>query len=187
VEAVASGFKGQPASLKLLDGERKEVVLRLVRDPNAAPGATPAATPATAPGQTLTPPPAAPAESAGSGRGMRIGSYVAFGVGAVGLGLGTYFLVDSRSKRSDADAKEEECQASGPCLASDPLADDIASLDDDARSSLTLSIVGFALGGAGIATGTALFLASSPKESQHAGIWIQPVIGLGSAGLVGRF
>lgn len=192
VEAVAAGYRGQPAQLKLLDGERKEVVLKLVRDPNAAvaspPGET--ATPATAtPAATATPvttePP--PSTSSGSGKGMRIGSYVAFGVGAVGLGLGTYFLIDSRSKRSDADAKNEQCEAQLRCTANDPLAKDVDDLDDQARSALTLSIVGFAVGGVGIATGTALLLASPSDEGSQASFTIHPVIGLGAAGVAGTF
>jgi hypothetical protein len=186
IEAVAAGFRGEPAAVKLLDGERKDVVLRLSKDPNAAaPVATPLTTvPAPAPTEAAP----APAEtSAGSGQGMRIGSYVAFGVGALGLGAGTYFLIDSRAKRSDADAKEEECRARGPCLAGDPLAKETASLDDDARSALTLSIVGFAVGGVGVATGTALLLMSSSSETQTSGFSIRPVIGLGTAGVVGRF
>ena len=185
IEAVAAGFRGEPAAVKLLDGERKELALRLTKDPNAvAPVTTPLTTvPAPPPVEATSP----PAESAGSGQGMRIGSYVAFGVGALGLGAGTYFLIDSRSKRSDADAKAEECAARGPCLASDPLAGEVASLDDDARSALTLSIVGFAVGGVGIATGTALLLMSSSNETQTSGFSIRPLIGLGTAGVVGKF
>jgi len=163
-----------------------------VRDPNAAvaspPGetATPAtATPAATTAPVTTEPPSS--TSSGSGKGMRIGSYVAFGVGAVGLGLGTYFLIDSRSKRSDADAKSDQCEARGRCLADDPLAAEIDDLDDKARSALTLSIVGFAVGGAGIAAGTGLFLASSSDEGSQASFTIHPVIGLGAAGVAGTF
>lgn len=190
IEAVAAGFRGQPAAVKLLDGERKAVVLRLDKDPNAA------AAPATpVPVTTLPVSPAAGVEStpstsdtgSDSGQGLRIGSYVAFGVGALGLGVGTYFLLDSRAKRSDADATEEECKARGPCLASDPLAEKVATLDDDARGALTLSIVGFAVGGVGIATGTALLLMSPSSEAQAKGFSIRPLIGLGTAGVVGRF
>jgi len=190
LEAVAAGYRGQPAQVKLLDGERKAVTLKLERDPNAAaapPGdpATPTTAPAAATAPVTTEPPAS--TSAGSGKGMRIGSYVAFGVGAVGLGLGTYFLIDSRGKRSDADAKNDQCEAQLRCTANDPLAREVDDLDDQARSALTLSIVSFAVGGVGIATGTALFLASSPSEGEQTGFTIHPVIGLGAAGVAGTF
>jgi hypothetical protein len=118
---------------------------------------------------------------------MRIGSYVAFGVGAVGLGLGTYFLIDSRGKRSDADAKNDQCEAQLRCSANDPLAKEVDDLDDQARSALTLSIVSFAVGGAGVAAGTALFFASAPDEGSQASFTIHPVIGLGAAGVAGTF
>jgi hypothetical protein len=183
IEAVASGFRGEPATVKLLDGERKEVVLRLAKDPNAA-AAQPAAAEVPAPAPPVD---SAAAASNDSGKAMRIGSYVAFGVGALGLGAGTYFLIDSRSKRSDADAKTQECEARGPCLASNPLAGQIAELDDDASGSLTLSIVGFAVGGVGIATGAALLLMSPSDEGQSAGFSITPVLGFGTAGVIGRF
>jgi hypothetical protein len=191
IEAVAAGYRGQPAQMKLLDGERKEVVLKLVRDPSAAVGAppgqttAPTAAPAVASAPATTEPP--PTTSSGSGKGMRIGSYVAYGVGAVGLGLGTYFLIDSRGKRSDADAKNDQCEAQLRCSANDPLAKEVDDLDDQARSALTLSIVGFAVGGVGIATGTALLLLSPSDEEAHASFTIQPVIGLGTAGVAGTF
>ena len=190
VQAVAAGYRGQPAQVKLLDGERKAVALKLERDPNAAVAAPAGETApvAAAPGAlapVTTEPP--PATSSSPNQGMRIGSYVAFGVGAVGLGLGTYFLIDSRGKRSDADAKNEQCEAQLRCSANDPLAKEVDDLDDQARSALTLSIVGFAVGGVGIATGTVLFLASSPKEGAQAGFTVRPVIGLGAAGVAGTF
>ncbi len=191
LEAVAAGYRGQPAQVKLLDGERKAVALTLERDPNAALAGpagetgTPTAAPPGALAPVSTEPP--PATSSGPNQGMRIGSYVAFGVGAVGLGLGTYFLIDSRGKRSDADAKNDQCEAQLRCTANDPLAKEVDDLDDQARSALTLSVVGFAVGGVGIATGTVLFLASAPKEGAQAGFTVRPVIGLGAAGVAGTF
>jgi hypothetical protein len=186
IEAVAAGFRGEPTTLRLLDGERKQVVLRLEPDPSAA-AATPVAL-TELPADRAATSTDAGVETSSDGSGMRIGSYVAFGVGVLGLGMGTYFLIDSRGKRADADTKESECKASGPCLAGDPLAEETASLDDDARSALKLSIVGFAVGGVGIATGTALFLLAGPSESgQASGFSIRPVLGLGTAGVVGKF
>jgi len=187
--ASAPGFRGEPQSVQLAEGAHQSVTLELKPDAAVAPAAAPVAptAPAAAAGAlTAEPSPEFDNEPERSGW-MRTGSYIGFGVGVVGLAAGTYFLLDSRSKRSDADALAKEC---GPdCLASDPRAADISSLDDDARRAQTFSIVSYVVGGLGVATGTALFVLSarSSKSSPEASLQVTPVVGLGSAALVGRF
>jgi hypothetical protein len=86
---------------------------------------------------------------------MRTGSYVALGVGAVGLGVGAIFGVRSLSKR-DAAAKRcpnNLCDAEG------------VSLGDSAHSAATLSTVGMIVGVAGVATGVTLFVLSRPSAT----------------------
>jgi hypothetical protein len=195
LEAGATGLRAQPQTVTLGDGERKSIVLAL----ESAPGAAPLVAVAQAPAAT-TPPPAAttqpstsPAPPTDTGptpvddkSGLRIGSYVAFGVGVVGLAAGTFFTMQSASKRKDADAKFEECGGESGCHSGNPLSDEVASLDDDARSALTLGIVGFAVGGVGVATGATLFILSSSGSSETAAT-VQPYVGFGVAGLKGRF
>jgi len=197
IEAVATGFRAKNESVKLLDGERRTVTLALIADPTATPpgtapaGEEPAATPgAVLPPQRATGPVAVTSSSTEeSGGGLRIGSYVALGVGAVGLGLGTYFLLDSRSKRADADAAYDECEANGDCRENDASARRTATLDDDARTSMTLSIVGYSLGAVGVGVGTALLLVSSggTEEQQPSGLTVKPYLGFGNAGVFGSF
>lgn len=199
IEVSAPGFRVEPQVVRLRDGEKRSVLFRLQPDAAAAVRPTqPLPAPAgdeVAPLQVgmspeLQPAPAAPTSEAASGTsGLRIGSYAAFGVGAVGLGIGTIFLLSSKSKRADADAAFEQCAASGDCRENDPEARRTAELDDSARSAMTLSIVGFAVGGVGVAAGTALFLASSGDDKEHATLQpsIRPWVGLGSAGVSGRF
>src|SRR6185295_5662477 len=79
----------------------------------------------------------AQADSRPSSHGwQRIGSYVAFGVGAVGLGLGTFFLVKSGSTRNDANQLFDACSAASPSgKCSDPTAEKvITGKDADADS-----------------------------------------------------
>jgi hypothetical protein len=200
VEAVATGFRAVPQQVRLNGGERKTLTIALVPDPNAAPqpvvGPDGAPASPSAPVAPLASGPATGAETLSTGtqapesgkKGMRIGSYVAFGVGAVGLGVGSYFLMASRSKRKDADAAYDACAAAGDCRTNDPGARKTSELDDDARSAMTLSIVGLALGGVGVATGVTLLVLSSGESQEQSSAWsIQPFIGLGGAGLSGQF
>jgi hypothetical protein len=195
VEAGATGLRAPEQSVALADGERKTVVLKL----ESVPGAAPLVAVATAPAATSAPEPAAapppsssapvdqgPAEPADDKSGLRVGSYVAFGVGIVGVAAGTLFTLQSVNKRNEADDKFEECGGETGCRTGNPLADEVAALDDDARSAQTLGIVGFAVGGVGLAVGTTLFVLSSGGGSEkQAGV--VPYVGLGTAGLKGRF
>jgi hypothetical protein len=110
---------------------------------------------------------------------------VAFGVGALGLVGGTVFTLQSAGKRSDADKKFEECGGEAGCTNENPLSAEVDELDQDAGSAQTLGIVGFALGGVGVAAGVTLFILSSGGDSQQASV--EPWLGLGSAGVRGRF
>jgi hypothetical protein len=113
-------------------------------------------------------------------------------VGVLGLAGGTIFALKSKSNRADADDVYAK-QCSAGCDTSDPGAKETASLDDSARSAKTLSIVSFIVGGVGLAAGGTLFFLSSKKEEPAAssagssGFTVTPVIGLGSAGVTGRF
>jgi hypothetical protein len=200
IEAGATGFRAPSEPVTLAEGEKKTIVLRLQPAPGAAPlVAAPAAAASTpAPAAATTPAPAAApmhAESPtadtgtrkGSGSGLRIGSYVAFGVGALGLAGGTLFTLQSAGKREDADAAFALCQAeAGGCHQDDPRSRQTDDLDREADSKRTLGIVGFAVGGVGVAAGiTMLVLSSGGDEANEA--FVHPWVGLGSAGLRGRF
>jgi hypothetical protein len=122
-----------------------------------------------------------PAEESGS-NGLRIGSYAAFGVGVVGFGLGTVFALQAKGKYSDAN---DMCP-NFPCQLTQAEADERKSLGDDGDQAKTTSLVGFIVGGVGVATGVTLFILSSGKSKREA-ITVSPVVGLGSAALRGTF
>ncbi len=171
----------QPASKQTVELELK---LGTAATPAAAPSAAPAAT---APGpETTAPAPAAGADQGSGGpNGMRIGAYSAFGVGAVGLALGTVFLLQSSSTQK----KSDELCGSGPeCNPANK--DAISSKDKDAASQKTLGAVVLGVGGAAVATGVVLFILSNHKSqsaSRENEPSVTPFIGYRTAGLSGRF
>jgi hypothetical protein len=197
IEAGGTGFRAPGQTVTLADGERKTVVMKVESAPGAAPLVAIAQT--EAPAAEPTPGPAAgpvassapttdqgPSKSSDGGSGLRIGSYVAFGVGVAGLAVGTIFTMQSASKRKDADAKFEECGGESGCRASNPLSKEADTLDRDADSAMTLGIVGFAVGGVGIATGATLLVLSSGSSNENAA-GVRPYVGFGMAGVKGRF
>ncbi len=180
--ATGDGVAADPIKVTLADGEIKEVVIELVARAGAKPAA--AAAPVTAPATGKTPP--ADAKPSDDKSGLRIGSYAAFGVGAVGLGLGTLFALQSSSSRSEI---EGLCGKDFKACPVDRRAK-VQSLDDDASSQQVLSIVGFGVGVAGIGAGVTLFLMSQSGDTEASPAdraSIRPWIGYQSAGVTGRF
>lgn len=154
----------------------------------------------TLPEPTAAPAPVAPAPAAPptttvdssslkSNSGLRTGAYVALGVGVVGLGVGTIFGLKAKSKYKEANGITDDpnnCPASGPCELAGALFDKREGLGKDGDSAKTLSIVGFALGGVGVATGVTLYILSNKKE-QPAAAKVEPFLGVGNVGLRGSF
>ena len=152
---------------------------------------------APAPAPAAAPPLPAPAaataavdtSSAKGSNGMRIGAYVALGVGVVGLGAGTIFGLSAKSKYQEANDitnDNENCPPSGPCELPAPLFDQREQLGKDGDSAKTLSLVGFVVGGVGFAAGVTLFILSNKKE-QPAAAKVEPYLGLGNLGVRGSF
>ncbi|HTQ04058.1 MAG TPA: hypothetical protein VMI54_09380 [Polyangiaceae bacterium] len=168
----------QPASKQTV-----ELELKVVTPASPALAAAPVAA-APTPTPAVSAPPAADtaADQGGGANGMRIASYSAFGVGVVGLAVGTVFLLQSSSTQNKADAL---CPSS-PC---DPSKKDaISSKDKDAASQRTLGAVGLGVGGAAVAAGVVLFvLSNGSNKSTASEPGVTPFIGYRTAGLSGRF
>jgi hypothetical protein len=185
---VAVGPNGEKAEqfVELKESANETVTLTLSL------GVVPTATPVT------TPPPAlsssgsaaslttegAPSPSS-SNSTLRIASYAAFGVGGVGLGVGTWFMLRSGSKSDDADAlyKKKGCP-DATCTVADKKA--IVSLDDAAASAKTKGVVSLVVGGVGVAAGVTLFVLSTRKASPKTA-WVLPYVGSNELGVVGQF
>lgn len=200
ITATATGFKGAPVTASLKDAGIGAVTLKMEVDNSVPPpGATPAPGAAAGGALSTTPGPVTPSDAGKSGNsGMRIGSYVGFGVGAVGAVLGTVFVMRSSSKRKAADDVNVEASGSttggpcsvsaGTCDAESAVAKNQADLDDQARSAKTIGIVGYVVGGLGVAAGVTLFVLSSDKGTeQPKTAFVAPYVGLGAVGVRGAF
>jgi hypothetical protein len=154
VEAMAPGYKRATAKVTLAEGGADSVALTLEIDPNAPkpePTAAPSAGPTAAqPSQS----PAPTAESPAAAPPNRIPAYVAFGVGGVGVVLGSVFGLMASSKKSDLDAA---------CTAKICGADQQKTINDG-KGFATVSTVGFVVGAVGLAVGTYLYLTAGPSS-----------------------
>jgi hypothetical protein len=185
-EAMAEGMDSAVSSISVREARSETVVLTLHQSATPAPGPTPPA--------AQNPPPVGyspqiagqlggPVADSG-GHGISPITWVAFGVGVVGVGVGTFFALQESSKVSEAN---DQCHLPGP-TGNDYCSPKATSLDDDARTARTISIVGFVAGGAGLATGvTLLAIGLKHKSTETASAGVTPWVGLGSAGLRGRF
>lgn len=109
-------------------------------------------------------------------------AYGAFGVAAIGVGVGTIFGLQAVSKNDDSNA-------AGLCDGNRCVAEG-AALRDDARSAGNISTIGFAVAGAGLVAGV-LLLVLEPKptapqaDSVAWSAFVSP--GGGAVGLGGAF
>ncbi len=188
--AVGDTLESAPVVVMVEEGKRSSVVLKLepkkaVTPASAPPGAEPAAVTAAGGGAATS----KPYEQRGSGGdSMRWVAYGAFGVGAIGLVGGTIFTLKSSSKRSDADDLAAQICNGADCDGTPAQRDDLETLDSDASSAGTLGVVGFVVGGVGVAAGvTLLLLGGGQSEAAASAPRVTPWVGLGSAGLSGRF
>jgi hypothetical protein len=113
--------------------------------------------------------------------GSLVPAFVAFGVGAAGLATGAVTGAISLSKVSDLHNRcpSDRC---GPAEQSEI---------DSTKTMGWVSTIGFAVGGAGVATGAVLLLLRSPSSDQSAATGhkatVVPFVGWNSAGLAGTF
>ncbi|HKO51850.1 MAG TPA: hypothetical protein VJV79_29275 [Polyangiaceae bacterium] len=112
------------------------------------------------PKPVVVPPPVESHSDAHSWR--KTGGYVALGVGALGLGIGTYTGLVALNHKSDLDAV---CKPACPPTS--------AAEVDEFRSNRTISYVSFGVGIAAAATGVVLLTLGKPSE-QHLAIRALP-------------
>lgn len=183
-EAVAEGMDSALSSVTVREGHNETVVLALrASTAGPAPGPAPGMTPVQQPPVGYAASPAPP--TADSGHKASPLPWIALGVGAVGLGIGTAFALQASSKVDDAN---QLCTLPGPDGTNTYCPARASALDDDARTDKTISLVGFVVGGLGVATGVTLFVLA-PKRHEGAALapHVAPWVGLGSAGVRGRF
>ena len=205
VSATATGFKGNPTNVTLKDAGQAAVVVKMEVDKSVPPPvATPAVhrRPTTGAISVATTPSGAPPPSdngAGGSSGMRTGAYVGFGVGVVGVVLGTVFVLKSSSNRKSADSATQDLEktggvgggacsiAGGTCDDTSPAAQNVHDFDNKARSAKTIGIVGYVVGGVGVAAGVTLFVLSNKKSDGSTRLSSRLTSGPGALGLRGAF
>jgi hypothetical protein len=169
IEVTAPGFLPASAKVRLADGGNDSVALTLEADPNAPKVA------ALPPGGGQGGPPGGNQPPPDHGQGSsKVPAYAAFGVGVVGLGIGTIFGIIASGKKSDLDTgcTNKTCPESQ------------RSTLDSAKSNATISTVGFVIGGVGIAAGAVLYILASGSSSASTG---QAKLTFTGDGVSGRF
>jgi PEGA domain-containing protein len=164
VTVTAAGYEPFKQTVTVGPGEEKTIEVTLRKLPEA-PTPTPTSTDAYRPRQ--------------KSNARRVWSYVAFGVGGVGLvagGVSGGLALRKRGQLKDA------CHDDGRCRSSQ------AKRISTYYSLGTTSGVTLAVGVAGLGTGLLLLL-TEPRSSEtaHAGISVRPLLGFGSIGAEGSF
>lgn len=179
-EARGAAAQSAPVTVTVSEGA-KEMVMLTLRTSAQAPGQ---ARVNAATNLSSDAPVADAAHSSSSG--LRVASYVAFGIGAIGLGVGSYFFVKSSNTR---DTSNKQFDACNPGCSAEQQAQ-VQSTDDDANRQRNVGIGAVVTGGVAAITGVTLLLLSSGNStasSQSQGPRVTPVLGLGSLGLTGTF
>lgn len=168
IEARAPGREPLRASVRVIEGGSVNVRIPDLEPLESGPraGAPAEARPGAPVGGASAPMP-----------GQRVGALVIGGVGVAGLVVGGVFGLRTFSQWGDAD---KQCPTRQGC------SDEALELESAARTSATISNVGFAVGGAGVLAAGILWL-TAPQESPRSGLagWqIAPVVGpLGALGV----
>jgi hypothetical protein len=170
VRASAPGFEPASQTITLEEGEEEVVTLVLKRSP------TPRSDDDE---QDQAPAPTKPQEES-----SLLPVWIAFGVGGAGVVVGSVTGILALSAHSEL---AERCPT-GKCYPRDDAeARDLRSDLSRYHTFGTISGVGFALGIAGAATGTVLFLTERRSDTPAAGIRVWPVLGAREVGVAGRF
>jgi hypothetical protein len=186
-KATADGMESAPSTVLLKEGAHETVVLTLT-----ASAAAPAAVGPTGSGQPASSgfgsEAVADTPSSGGTSAMRIASYVGMGVGAVGIGVGIYFISKSADPRNQSNALFNQCIATMSCTApGTDTADRIHSLDSDATQKRNIGIVSVVAGGAFLATGVTLLVLDLTSHKSASAASARAVVGPTYAGIAGRF
>ena len=160
IEASAPGFLKATSHVTLGSADKKTVTLKLEADPNAPPPPAPG----TAPDAAASPPPQAPltkpvvADAASPDvppqAPSRAAAYVSWGVGIVGVGVGTAFGLITLKDKHNLQCEGNTCPASQ------------RDAVDSAKRSGTISTIAFGVGGAGLVLGTVLYFSLGPSSSE---------------------
>jgi hypothetical protein len=180
VEATSPGFLKANANVALKDGETEKLSLKLEVDPSYVKPSTPEPVVAKpSDGENTPPPPPAPKSNTLA--------YAAFGVGAVGVVVGSVTGILFLGKNSDL---SKSCP--------DKICSTVAGQSDlsGTKTMGNISTIGFIVGGVGVAAGAVLLLTGgAPAKASVTGksaakaneLTVLPVVGGNYLGLSGSF
>jgi hypothetical protein len=181
---------GQATASVVIEGAAGQVLHPDLRFEAPTPSAPPASSPS-APPVAPMPEPDAPS-TASTATWWTMPRYLGLGVGGlavVGLITGAAFRVAYSNSQTDA-ATLRSSIPSGACTSSSPPSScgDLQDKINAGSQNVTLSTVSFVVGGVAAAASAGLLLFGGGGSSARSGAleW-SPVIGVGSAGIAGRF
>lgn len=188
LQVSADGFLSAEAHFDVSAGGSVDEPVTLEVDRSALPVVAPEASPALAPGPGAE----SGGVSGGSGGHHSVLPWVAFGIGAAGLGVGavTGFMAMGEHSTLANECSGSVCNSSNPAVSGDL---------DSFHTLATVSTIGFIAGGVGVAAGVILLLAQPKGESAarasaptappapRAWLSVVPVVGVGSIGAAGTF
>jgi hypothetical protein len=171
VAAEADGFERIERKVTIEEGGHQKLNISLTREAGSA---SPAA--------------ATHEDQPTSGGGTAVPAVIAFGVGAVGLGIGAVFGVMAFNEKSKAADSRDEYQRTGSKDAQLRFQNALST----SKTNGTVSTVGFIAGGVGVAAGVVLLLTlsgsskpSAPTEADKA--YIRPWASPDRVGVAGAF
>src|SRR5262249_12369116 len=110
---------------------------------------------------------AGPAPATGWSRATaRTLALVSGGLGVVGVGVGTAFMLDANAKKSDYRAQEVGGQCDARCVAT----------SKDAVAAAGVATIGFVAGGVLVATGAVLWLTAPSATPERRGVALAPSV-----------
>lgn len=186
--AKAPGMASSVQKVVVKERTKETVLLTLNPTADAANGGATSGTPAPNGAADGGEPNAVAADSGGT-NGMKIAGYSALGLGALGLGLGTVFLIQGLDSFSQSDAIFAECPrgSGGGAACSESQQEDISRLDDEGSTQSTFGYVGLGVGVAAAATGVLLLLLDDDGGEAAKSANLKPLVGWGTVGLAGTF
>ncbi len=116
---------------------------------------------------------------------VRVSGYAALGLGGVGVGLGTWFLMRAFDERREGRTAYDRCVGSGQDQAACALSDEKTRAE---RSERNRSLLTYGAAGALLVTGTLLLLHAGPESAEPADeLGLLPWITPEQLGVTGRF
>jgi hypothetical protein len=166
VKVTAEGFLPQEKTIMMNEGQTLVVNMELEQAPDAP---APAPKVATTTADTTT-------VSTGGGEWRKTAAYVALGIGGASLIVGGVSggLAWSKNKQLDEKCPNSQCP------------DNQTPGIDTYHRFATISNIGFIGAGVGLAAGVIL-LVTQPKETSPSAASLTPYVGLGAAGVTGKF